>query len=331
MDLLRNAVKVEPPVVEPAVEFLVASLNTGQITPGDILPCLGLLADFAGESEQLRVMMDESIDYGLLDHYCNQEMGNSIRLSEALRIGRPQHYYDLARSIRISGGSIVVIGAGFSYDSYAPLLREMEGIACVTLDDLGVSHPHELYQSNSTDAWSKLGANWQLFQSHVYHMFYPKQPSEQHFILAELFHDELITHIVSLNWDDLVEKAYRGRYGEDIPKVTHDGIAHVHALWKVHGDVLDPSERWIYPHEEGRIFDALHSSVSNTAVPGIVIGYREQEPAVCNRLISILESRGGVTRIRPDLESSPPGNLSDSASIAMKRLKAGLDSARQSA
>jgi len=127
----------------------------------------------------------------------------------------------------------------------------------------------------------------------------------------------------------LVEKAYRQSYGEEIPKVANDGLANDHAIWKVHGDISDPSVRWILPYEDGRIFDPLHTAVSNGLVPGIIVGYREQESEVRNRLISVMEKRGGVIRIRPDLEASPPDSLSDSAATAMKRLKAGLDWARR--
>lgn len=40
--------------------------------------------------------------------------------------------------------------------------------------------------------------------------------------VAELYSD--VTHIVSVNWDDLIEKADRERYGEDTPKVIIPGI-----------------------------------------------------------------------------------------------------------
>ena len=73
-------------------------------------------------------------------------------------------------------------------------------------------------------------------------------------------------------------------------------------------------------------------AIAQTSIaPGIIIGYREQEIIVREKLISPLENRLGITRIRPDINAEPPGSLGDTALTAMKRLKAGLESAQDSA
>lgn len=166
------------------------------------------------------------------------------------------------------------------------------------------------------------------FQKHVAFTLLPKEPSNQHIILAELFHAGHITHIVSFNWDDLVEKAYRNLYDADIPKVNKENVQSGHAIWKLHGDIDNPEERWVLPFEQGKVFQALQQIVLQITAPAITIGYREQEQVVRERLLSVLENRGGITRIRPDLPNNPPETFGDNALMAMKKIKNGLESAK---
>ncbi|MFC1904432.1 SIR2 family protein [Chloroflexota bacterium] len=207
----------------------------------------------------------------------------------------------------------------------------MEGITCSTLDDLGVENPRDLYHTDEQKAWEHISQGWEIFQRHVAYMLLPKEPSDQHIILAELFHDGHVTHIISFNWDNLIEKAYRKLYTIDITKVAKEGIESDHALWKLHGDINNTEERWVLPFEEGKVFKELQQIVSQTAVHTISIGYREQEQVVHEKLFSVLEKRGGITRIRPDLDNNPPESFADNAISAMKRIKAGLESAKKSA
>ena len=78
------------------------------------------------------------------------------------------------------------------------------------------------------------------------------------------------------------------------------------------------------------MFSALEQLALHTTLPTIVIGYREQESVVREKLITVLEDRAGVTRIRPDLTNNPPESFADNALWAMKKLKAGLESAKKS-
>ncbi len=111
-------------------------------------------------------------------------------------------------------------------------------------------------------------------------------------------------------------------YGEDIPRVVRESATSEHALWKLHGDIADPEERWVLPFEAGRVFSALEQLALRTTLPAIVIGYREQESVVREKLITVLEHRAGVTRVRPDLTNNLPESFADSALWAMKKLKA---------
>ena len=327
--------QVDPTAVDEIVNITTDYLNRGIIPTIWLEKALRLLRDLANISDYLRASIAKKISNETIDFHAGgsaeTEVANAAQaLLEALKVERPKHYFDLCRRILTSNGSIFIIGAGFSFDSYAPLLREMEGIACCTLDDLKVENPRKTYHADEYQAWQTISEGWRIFQKHVYYTLVPKQPSDQHFILAELFHTEHITHIVSFNWDDLVEKAYAELYGESIPLITKEDHTSGHALWKLHGDIASHDERWVLPFEEGRIFKALEQLVSGVTLPAIVVGYREQEPVIREKLISILEKRGGVTRIRPDLPNNPPESFADNAVKAMKTIKASLESAKKS-
>ena len=327
--------KTDPTALDEVVSVMTDHFNTGIIDAAWIYQTVNCLRGCANISEHLRAKIAANISKDVLDFHGSDDSEPNLRtavrkLSETLMVERPRHYFDLCRNILTSNGSIFIIGAGFSYDSYAPLLHEMEGIACGTLDDLGVENPRDLYHTDERKAWEIISGGWQIFQKHVAFMLSPKEPFDQHLILAELFHAGHITHIVSFNWDDLIEKAYRRLYDADIPKITKEDAESEHALWKLHGDIDNPGERWVLPFEEGKVFQALRQIVLRITVPTISIGYREQEPVVREELLAVLENRGGITKIRPDLSNNPPDTLADNSLMAMKKVKAGMESAMKS-
>ncbi|MFH1639953.1 MAG: SIR2 family protein [Chloroflexota bacterium] len=328
--------KIDPTAVSAIVDMATGGLRSGSIQASWLSSLLLLLRELANTSEYLRDKISQQISSESLDFYVSDYVDGVISkaaqgLLETLNLERPKHYFDLCRQILTCNGSIFVIGAGFSFNSYAPLLREMEGIACSTLYDLGVKEPRNLYYEDERKAWQIISSKgWQIFQNHMSFTLLPKQPSDQHFILAELFYAGHISHIVSLNWDDLVEKAYQTLYKETIPLINKEDQTSEHALWKLHGDVANPDERWILPFEEGRVFRALEKLALQISLPGVVIGYREQEKVVREKLLNTLEKRGGVSRIRPDLPNNPPESFADDALKAMKTIKASLESAKKS-
>lgn len=333
---LMQVAKTDPTVLDQVVTIMTDYFNRGIVDAGRIVETVNCLYHFAEISEHLRAEIAATISEDVLDFhssdYAEPNLKTAVqRLSETLRVERPRHYFDLCRNMLTSNGSIFLIGAGFSYDSYAPLLREMEGIACCTLDDLGVKDPRYLYRTDERKAWEHISRGWETFQKHVAFMLLPKEPSDQHIILAELFYTRRVTHIISFNWDDLVEKAYRKLYNTDIAKIAREGAESDHALWKLHGDISNPGERWVLPFEEGKVFQALQQILLKTTVPAIAIGYREQEPVVRERLLTLLENRGGITKIRPDLSNNPPETFADNSIMAMKKIKAGIESAMKSA
>lgn len=332
---LIHVAKTDPTVLDEVVSIMTNYFSRGLVDAVWIAGTVNFLCELAKISEYLRTKIAAGTSKEVLDFHSSDYAEPSVktaieRLSETLRVERPRHYFDLCRNILTSNGSIFIIGAGFSYDAYAPLLREMEGIACSTLYDLGVTDPRHLYHTNEQKAWEVISGGWQTFQKHVSFTLLPKEPSEQHAILAELFHAGHITHIISFNWDDLIEKAYKKLYNADIPKITKEDTESDHALWKLHGDISNPEERWVLPFEEGKVFQALRQIVLRITVPTISIGYREQEPVVHEGLLAVLENRGGMTRIRPDLSNNPPETFADNGLMAMKKIKAGIESAMKS-
>ena len=78
------------------------------------------------------------------------------------------------------------------------------------------------------------------------------------------------------------------------------------------------------------MFTSLQEIVVKVTLPTFVVGYREQEPVVREKLITVLENRGGVTRIRADAANAPPQSFPDNARMAMQKVKAGLESAKRS-
>jgi hypothetical protein len=327
---ILEAAQSDPQSAESILKVLVNGLNTGQVAPVWETGFLGFLNALALVSDGLRAKIASTINSELLEYYFDGQRGDvkraAVELAETLRVERPRHYFDLARRILIEG-SVVVVGAGFSYDSYAPLLREMEGLACSVPHDLGLENPREFYNADDPKVWAKIGEGWRTFQQHVTAMLAPKEPAAQHVLLAEMFHEGRIGHIISFNWDDLIEKAYLSGYGNPLPKITSDRNDSDHALWKLHGDIAAPADRWILPFENGRVFDPLVERVTRTPAHVFIIGYREQERIVKARLIEPLDLQGRITRIRPDLPLSPPETLPDTAISAMKKIRAALDAA----
>jgi len=144
-----------------------------------------------------------------------------------------------------------------------------------------------------------------------------------------MFHAGRISHIVSFNWDDLTERAYVEGFGVRIPKITRDGVTVDRPnLWKLHGDVEDLNDQWIFPYEVGKVFDTLIKSfeevLGGEEPPeyGLIVGYSEWEPEVKLRLINWLERYvPKVLRIRPNWPEHNENGIRDSAKRFFQRLK----------
>jgi hypothetical protein len=326
-EFIFDVIRQEPLAASDYVAALSKAINEGNIPTNSIGPALAWLRDFASMSADIRhiigdTLADDALDY-LGETPTHSDRVKSLRFS--LSLEHPRHYVDLARLSRIHNGSIVVVGAGFSYDSNVALLRDLEGMVRATLYALGVSDPRELYSHTESEAWAILADNWQLFQGMISQNMSTKVPSKQHYDLADLFHRGDVSHIVSFNWDDLIEKAYEERVGRAMLKVLDDDQDSEHALWKPHGDIRRPDVRWVLPFEPGRIFETLRKRITTSGQPGFVIGYREQELEVRQKLIEPMEATGGITRISPSLPTDPPASFGVSAEKALTSLHAAFE------
>jgi hypothetical protein len=120
--------------------------------------------------------------------------------------------------------------------------------------------------------------------------------SPAHDVLAELLHRRIVEVVISLNWDTLLEAAYRRRYGRRL------GVAG-NWLYKPHGDVSDLTRPWALPNEPGVVPDALVAHVSSLAAERprvlVIVGYSESDEVMVQRLIRPLESRWRVVRVGP--------------------------------
>lgn len=196
---------------------------------------------------------------------------------------------------------------------------------------LGELNANQLYEEHPERVWDRIATKGRAeFQRLAAGLLKTKQPAEQHVILARLFQENLINHIISFNWDSLVEEAYSELYGQAIPLISTSGSSSAHALWKMHGDVNDPDEPWVLPFEAGRLSDELLNEINSKVTGAIIIGYNENEPVVRERLIEPLSGRGLVTRIGPNHPQNPPGSFSDNATDAMKKLSKGFKAAMNS-
>lgn len=124
-----------------------------------------------------------------------------------------------------------------------------------------------------------------------------QKPSPVHDALAELLHRRVIEIVVSLNWDTLLETAYRRRYGRTLQ-------ASGPLLCKPHGDAAFPETDWILPYEAGHIPNAIVQPVQALAIEHprvlLIVGYSERDEEVVAKLIGPLADRWRVVRIGPD-------------------------------
>jgi len=122
-------------------------------------------------------------------------------------------------------------------------------------------------------------------------------PSPAHDALAELLHRRVVECVISLNWDTLLEAAYRRRYGRPL---RADG----HWLYKPHGDAANPDMAWTLPTEGGSIPDAIIQRVRTLLDEDrpralLIVGYSESDEEVVTKLIEPMSGQWPVIRVGP--------------------------------
>ncbi len=140
--------------------------------------------------------------------------------------------------------------------------------------------------------------------------------SPVHEVLAEFLHRRVIEIVVSLNWDTLLEAAYRRRYARTLSQPSE-------WLFKPHGDASDPSATWVYPTERATLPPRLRHLIADLAAVRprvlLVVGYSEQDETVVQELITPLSERWRVFRIGPS--ATGPDAIGLTADEALPRLR----------
>lgn len=227
-------------------------------------------------------------------------------------------------------GSILIMGAGASFESGMPLYAQFPEMIWKVLDEfpevkrkLGYDSAKYAKESMGTDHGEMMRFFALLEEEESaeqrFRQLFRELCSEHsgasavHDAVARLIHEDKIRLVVSLNWDDLLECAWERLYGTDIN-------AEFTQLIKPHGDVRNLSGRWIYPNSPGDIskdgLDAIESIVRMKPVTLVVMGYSESDRRIVELVVEPLKNSCKTYRIAPDARDS----IQASASQAMEKL-----------
>lgn len=224
---------------------------------------------------------------------------------------------DLDQLIRLvhASDAVALLGAGLSYDAGMPLANELHPLVWKTFDD----HPDQrALLSNEFGLVDLPGAELigidatriarafrsiaeqavlrNTFQASFQALNHTRSAvrSLVHDAVARLIYNGKIELAISLNWDSLLESAYKRRYG---PAIN----VPLQRLYKPHGDVLDPTTAWTLPVEQVRmpnqLMDRLDAMVRERPRILLVVGYREADETVVKQIVQPLEQRWQVVRI----------------------------------
>jgi len=159
---------------------------------------------------------------------------------------------------------------------------------------------------------------WPLFQAAFSALDKERslRASVTHAAIAHLLHAGHIDLVVSLNWDTLLETAWRRMYGTSINGSRR-------RLLKPHGDATTPGEKWIFPHQHGHIpwknVELVKQLARGRPRVLLVVGYSERDEEVATRLLGPLSERWEVFRIGPSCTGK--NAIPQPAEIVMPRLE----------
>jgi hypothetical protein len=201
--------------------------------------------------------------------------------------------------------SVFLVGAGLSYESNLPLAQILDSI----LKFVGAKDYQELQVNQKLNHKSQ---KFKLVFKEKYDI--EAHPGRSHELIALNF-PEYIKEVICLNWDNLIEKAFK-ECNKKIEKINKDDNIKVKVkdinkggyLWKFHGDVEDIDYDWIFPNHPGRVFkNFIHYYTRNEWLKDnlfvfVIVGYSEKEKNISDNVIKLLEKRRKHVTYRIGLE-----------------------------
>jgi len=221
---------------------------------------------------------------------------------------------ELSNEIKVNS-SIVILGAGVSFDAGMPLYKQLAPVIWQIIDQykeiklqlnsnmtisakelVGEDNPNllkafALIKENQSASLKFKNLFLAINNSHNLKV------SKTHENICKLIHEGYIELVISLNWDDLIESSWTRLYGTQMNMDKYN-------LMKPHGDVRNISDNWVFPHELGKISEQELNYINqlSTLKPYtlIIIGYSEQDEAIIKKIIKPSEKKWKVFRISPN-------------------------------
>lgn len=221
---------------------------------------------------------------------------------------------ELSNEIKVNS-SIVILGAGVSFDAGMPLYKQLAPVIWQIIDEykeiklqlnsnmtipakelVGEDNPNllkafALIKENQSASLRFKNLFLAINNSHNLKV------SKTHGNICKLIHEGYIELVISLNWDDLIESSWTRLYGTQMNMDKYN-------LMKPHGDVRNISENWVFPHELGKIseqeLDYINQLSTLKPYTLIIIGYSEQDEAIIEKIITPSEKKWKVFRISPN-------------------------------
>ena len=197
--------------------------------------------------------------------------------------------------------AIFVIGAGFSFESGAPMTSDLYDIL------------HFLDAHNFTELIEDSEKCLQ-FKKIVKKLVDNHEPGISHRLIASNFPTKVI-EIICLNWDNFIERALND-LGKSASKINKESnVIGENHLWKFHGDVEEFDEKnivgelgWVFPGEGGFVFKCFKNylekhGLSSDLFSIFIVGYSESDKQV-KELIDNLERTPPRPTYRTGMEIS---------------------------
>jgi hypothetical protein len=220
--------------------------------------------------------------------------------------------------------TILVAGAGLSAavgipstDRLGPILVSCRVRDYRRIQDLD-QFPQDKQRKILNSTWSRLSRDrkkrmeFQRRFTAVCCNFLSRKPElPVHTLIAECFENNTICEIITTNWDNLIEHAFKSRTNGAMPKISdrRKKKASQHQLWKLHGDVEDKDIPFVLPNvRKATILRPLQRVLKERAQSGVplillVVGYSGGESIFGSTQDAILDNtfqtlEGAIRRLQ---------------------------------